>query len=620
MITLFLLFTLCNSSFALEDIDIEENVPIQIESRLKTNSSLFAQKAVLSITKYDLRDDISVNVRNQLSTNNCWTFSTLSVLETNIEKSSKQHFWYSGRHMNYATSKSFLNGINLSAHNREVNDGGNIFVGLAYITSGRGPVLENDMPFSENESLISSQELEGKTINKMIKNYRIFPSIVKRKQADGNMRYFDESGSVEYTENQVADIRRSIKEHIINYGSIATSTNTSCIYSGSQVPSAYCDDEGRGADHQVTIIGWDDNYAIENFNSSCRPSKPGAYIALNSWGSQYGDRGCFYISYEDVFVENGLVGIVETSDIDYEKIYQYDPLGWSTNMIINGRNTLYGANVFQCNSNEKEVLTEVSIAVGVAQKCEIYVNPNDGELTTEKLIKVSDGIIELNAGYNTIELSRPIQVNGANFAIVVKYINENANAYIGIEAPCNSIYFETATSNKGESFVSSNMKDWIDLAETSIKNANICIKAFTKRIDNDKITNSYIIDENNFVTNISPKTLVSEFITKLSKQIGKKVLVFDKEGNEIEKDIYVSTGMKILINDEDICSAVVKGDLNGDGKVSLADVSLMKMHMIRLSLLTNEYLKASDINLNGKEADIVDFSTILDVYFGTENI
>ena len=58
--------------------------------------------------------------------------------------------------------------------------------------------------------------------------------------------------------------------------------------------------------HAVTIIGWDDKYSRNNFNSNCRPENDGAWLILNSWGADWGNNGTAWVSYEDINFLNSI--------------------------------------------------------------------------------------------------------------------------------------------------------------------------------------------------------------------------------------------------------------------------------------------------------------------------
>ena len=51
--------------------------------------------------------------------------------------------------------------------------------------------------------------------------------------------------------------------------------------------------------HAVTIVGWDDNYKKENFIDGPKPSRNGAWIVKNSYGTGFGDKGYFYMAYDN---------------------------------------------------------------------------------------------------------------------------------------------------------------------------------------------------------------------------------------------------------------------------------------------------------------------------------
>jgi hypothetical protein len=82
-------------------------------------------------------------------------------------------------------------------------------------------------------------------------------------------------------------------------------------------------------DHQVTIVGWDDNYEVENFNEDHRPTKPGAYIIMNSHGTDMYDKGFLAISYKDSLVELYCIGTTKVSETKSqgETLYQFKLTG-----------------------------------------------------------------------------------------------------------------------------------------------------------------------------------------------------------------------------------------------------------------------------------------------------
>ena len=610
-------------AYAIEVEQVAEvAVPIK-EERVQSESSVLADKRLMASSSYDMRNYITIRVKNQKSSSSCWTFSTLNVLETNLALTQKDYIDFSERHMNYATSKTFLDGINPLGYEREVNNGGNPIIGLSYMTRGSGPILEENMKFSEVEDKINLADIEGKKVEKKIEEYVMFPSINKVKQVDGTLVYQLGNTNQTYTKEQVLQVRKQIKEHIMKYGGLTAMTLSGSGYSkyynyNLEYPAYYCDDASLEPNHQVTIIGWDDNYPVSNFNAEHRPSEPGAYLVLNSYGTggSY-SQGCYYISYEDTMIENCLVGITKVSNVDYDHIYQIDPLDPSTQISLGDTNMVYGANVFKKNSIKREQINQISIASMSDVNCEVYINPTDGDLSSSKLHNVSS-IVSVKAGYTTIKLKEPIEIEGEEFAVVIECTNSD-KALLTVEAPSSNPLWATATSQKGESFVSTDLLNWTDLSDTNIKNANLCIKAFTEEIDNDIISNEYKIDEETHsISGIRPNVTYTKVLLN-NITTSEQIKIYNKSNQEIGENEYIATGMRLVLNNKKSYDLIVRGDISGNGLIDLLDLSQIKYYMIGDINFDSLSMKAADVNQDGN-ITISDMVLIIQDIIGLINL
>jgi hypothetical protein len=237
--------------------------------------------------------------------------------------------------------------------------------------------------------------------------------------------------------------------------------------------------------HAVDIVGWDDNFNKNNFTKV--PPGNGAFIVKNSWGTDWGDKGYFYISYYDSIIgtpdgigyNNGVdnsnaVFTAEKTD-NYKNIYQYDPLGW-TQSVGYSNPTAYCVNSFTAQSNE--VLTAVGLYT-TDSNCnyQIYTSIDNAALVLAKSGTIS------TAGYHTIPLDTGIRLNtGQKFSVCLKLTTPNYNYPLAIEGPISG-YSSKATANIGESYVSSDGQYWTDITSI-LPNSDVCIKAFTNPAGN----------------------------------------------------------------------------------------------------------------------------------------
>ena len=386
-------------------------------------------------------------------------------------------------------------------------------------------------------------------------------------------------------------------------------------FSNNSYTCYYCDNTTLSPNHGITIVGWDDNFSKDNFNGKSKPINNGAYLVLNSYGNDWGSNdGYYYISYDDYFIENGMFGIQEISNKDYDNIYQYDDLGWSYYLYATNENdntlldTIYLANCFTKKSNYPEKLSEVGIYINdTGTNISIFLNKNGKELDINKLNLIATAN-NLSCGYHTIVLNNKIMVEN-DFSIVVKYSN-NSGAIAPVEMPIkDSKIYDTASANEGESFASTDGLSWIDITKINgYSEANACIKAFTiNATQNDatgtnyiKNTNWKLIKGNNttMLSGINEKTTINELLSATNYNNGYTVKAY-KNGSQVTTgDVTTGTVIKIYEGSNMVqeYTIVIYGDTTGDGNIQSSDALAIVKNALNTTLLKNEiYLEAGRV-------------------------
>ncbi len=570
---------------------------------------------------YSLKDDINFIVKNQQQTNLCWAFSFTSALESTIAKKyNKDSLEYSPIYTDYVVTRNFR---------KDIGDGANSDIAIASAVAGNGLTYETDLPFNnyyneDNNSresfYLSYDNIDLSNINPKVKiNETTSFAPIYKSYSEDSITYKDSSalfGATKYTDEEVEAIRTQIKRHIKDYGAVMSTVCTQNISSNyNEATNAfYTDYSMLSSDHAVTIVGWDDDYSKTNFIETNQPLNDGAYIVLNSWGNSFGNEGYFYVSYDDAFIEQYVSGIDDVQEYseqekDYDNLYQYDKLGSSiefyflndnlTQMLTEG----YLANVFSReDTNKYEYVTEVGIFVPVTQGVEIYIDYMNADMEDYELVASYKGSNALEPGYHNLKLSSPIKIEGKEFAVIVKYINSEGAMYA---LECNlkdtglteaENYFSTATSNKGESYISNDGSNWTDISEykialsqdelTTYKNTNACIKAFTVTSEEPKeipVTSVEIAEEN---------------IT-IDKGNTANVVATIKPDNATNKNVTWSS------LDEDIATVsngVIKGESAGTTTVTVTTEDGEMTDSVRVTVIENEGTKT--VNVTGVKLDI----------------
>jgi hypothetical protein len=319
--------------------------------------------------------------------------------------------------------------------------GGNIWMSTAYLSRWSGPLKEVDDPYIYSD-------LAGET-QKHVQNVIFLPN------------------RTAYTDND------AIKQAIMTYGAFYISMYWGSTFYNS-ANYAYYRTSGTDTNHGICVVGWDDNFDRLKFNTA--PPANGAFICKNSWGGSWGQSGYFYISYYDTSFRPGAIFTGEPS-ANYTSVYQYDPLGWVTS-IGYGTTTAWGANIFQATSGEPlSAVSTYATDANCSYTIYIYTNVTAGNPTSGTLAATQSGTMS-SAGYFTIPLSSTVPLTaGQAFSVVIRYQAEDYTFPIPDER-IYSGYSSGATSNPGESFISSSGSAWTDVSAQA-NQYNICIKAFT---------------------------------------------------------------------------------------------------------------------------------------------
>jgi C1A family cysteine protease len=388
---------------------------------------------------FDLRTLNKVTtVKDEVDARVCWAFATFTSLESYLMPGEDWDF--SENNLKNLLSFAYPGGFD-----RNPNDGGNAFMSTAYLTRWSGPVVDRCDPYGDTSSFSPT----GLPVCKHVQDVLFL------------------------SERQDPQDNQEIKWAVQNYGAVFTQMYYDPAFY-SPATNSYYYDGSSDSNHAMDIVGWNDSFDKSLFLNV--PPGNGAFIIKNNWGTDWGDRGYFYISYYDSNIGKDNYLFTAESPYNYKYIYQYDPLGWTQDI---GNNDSIGwcANVFTAKSDE--ILKAVSFyTTDSSCKYEVYIYTNSeyGPLSKAGPIVIQSGTSPI-AGYHTVHLNSGVHLQaGKKFSVVLKFMTSGYGYPIAIEEPIAN-YSSKATANLGESFVSSDGTIWTDVV-THYPNTNVCIKAF----------------------------------------------------------------------------------------------------------------------------------------------
>ena len=478
-------------------------------------------------SSYDARTEgVVSSVKDQGGTSNCWAFAAIGSGESGLMKKGVIEPDLSERHLAYTSFHYWTDPLNLTE-----GDEGQLVAGLnSYEMRGnsqlacntlaawRGAVDEEKAPFDVIKDMDVDERDEGIRI-------------------PDSMTYQQDSYHLENAEFVYLATPNRIKKLLMERGCAVISFHApetweeEIMYANEGYTAYYSNDEDLSINHDVLLVGWDDDYPVKNFNPGCRPKKPGAWLIRNSWGTDEHEGGYLWISYEDAVLsqESNEVVFFDMAPADnYDNNYQYDG-GTDTTYWWSGGDIDYIANIFT--AQYKETLEAVSVQTGernVNYDIDIYKVESDSDPESGEKLTNLTGTLE-ERGYHTIDFTEQGKSDialekGEKISVVVSLTNEDGEcSFIAEEAAYDWNGFTGKVSLKeGESFFKGDSQ-WSDSADyPEMFQGNWRIKAFTSvddsvpcdgiAADQEEIS-VWINEKTTIAYTLSPENVTNEIVT-----------------------------------------------------------------------------------------------------------
>lgn len=436
-------------------------------------------------TKYDLRDyGLISSPRDQGHLGSCWSFASLGSAQSTlvaqfpqIDLSERHLAWFNHMSEKNLSLKKAVIGLDKNSKYADVlNRGGWLTDGETVLASWKGPVSESVLPYTDET--IPDSKYEYQSDYHLSDSYYMYGGVQQTNYPDNDTTI------------------KNTKDIILKNGAVTIMTRWSwdCINNSSYAYYFSPSSTAVGG-HAITIIGWDDNYSRNNFKDDCQPDHDGAWLVQNSWDSDWGNRGCFWMSYENCTSEIGQVLKMDSAN-NYKTNYQYDDCGWGCTVSTKGlttnkssSNVGYMSNIFTAEDNQQlEAAAFYTTDANTKYEISVYTGTDSANPKSGTLAYSGQSGTEEYAGYHTIPLDKAVHIKkGENFSIVVKLQNPNYSYTIPVEVgftKYNEINQDLVGHDAG-SFYSADGTSWHDISDVcqnsdgyQMQATNVCLKAF----------------------------------------------------------------------------------------------------------------------------------------------
>lgn len=253
-----------------------------------------------------------------------------------------------------------------------------------------------------------------------------------------------------------------------------------------------------------------------------------------------------------------------------------------------------GSNVFEVVSTDDN---------GSENIYRVVVNKGTVQGTYLKYLAVDN--YDINEDFNKEKTDYTMNIYNEITSLDVIAIPENKNARVEITGNTNMIF--------GENNISIVVTD-----ETNdVRTYNIKVI-----IGNNKITSDIHTIGDMYIKTIIEGQSASEVKSQMTNP-SEHLKIYNIDGNELIDTDIVGTGctIKLVISgiEYDSKILIIKGDVNGDGEVGVADIIKLRLHILESALLTNIEKEAADTN-SDNDIGVADLIQIRGHILGNSNL
>ena len=379
-------------------------------------------------------------VRDQERWNTCWAFANITALESKLMPASPEP--------DFSEDNVVRRSGYFSTMSQRYDWGGWDFMAIAYFARWAGPVDYSADPYDHNPGTNGT-----------------------RAHVQGAVMIPGRAGP---TDNDL------IKQLVIENGALSVGMymDTSAYDPGN---ATYYWPQRQNENHGVAIVGWDDSFPASAFQALAdTPTADGAFLVRNSWGTDFGDGGYFWVSYYDgsfaldrgTGTWGGCTSYSKVEDVsNYSHIYQYDKLGVNSHWGY-GSPRVWGANRFTAVTTQN-IAAASFYTLSSSTQYEVWAGRSLASLSLR-----ASGTSAL-PGYVTVTFDTKLRVyGGRHFVVAVKLKSPGETFPLATERRIRD-WSPAASARPGQSFISHNGSSWTELTRVRAS-TNVCVKAFAE--------------------------------------------------------------------------------------------------------------------------------------------